>query len=195
MADASDTMSLRAQLHEDWLTNGEDRSRPGYRALRMYRFGVWRMSVKPRLLRAPLSLIYRMLHRRVRNRYGIELHYTARIGRRFLIAHQGAIVIHEHATIGDDCLIRQGVTIGAAGTYSIEDAPVLGDRVSVGAGAMILGRVTIGDDVTIGPNAVVMSNVPAGAMVVAPPARVIPAAKPATADAAASKEATTKVTA
>jgi serine O-acetyltransferase len=171
-------MSLRELLREDRLTNGEDRSRPGYRALRMYRFGVWRMTISSRLLRAPLSVLYRWMHRRVRNRYGIELHYTANIGRRLLIAHQGAIVIHEHATIGDDCLIRQGVTIGAAGTYSIEDAPVLGDRVSLGAGSMILGRVKIGDDVKVGPNAVVMMNVRAGSMVMAPPARVIPPAKP-----------------
>jgi len=169
---------LRAILREDWLTNGEDRTRPGYRALRMYRFGVWRLTIRNAVFRKPMSLLYRLMHRRVRNRYGIELHDTARIGRRLLIAHQGAIVIHEHATIGDDCIIRQGVTIGAAGRYSMEDAPVIGDRVSIGAGAMILGRVTIGSDVNIGPNAVVMTNVPDGAIVAAPPARIIPAPSP-----------------
>lgn len=166
-------------VKEDYLVNGCDWTRPGFRAMFMYRFGVWRMSVRFRILRIPLSILYRMMHRYVRNHYGIELHYTARIGRRFHIAHQGGIVIHEHAVIGDDCLIRQGVTIGAAGEYDPAKAPRLGNKVDVGAGAMILGKVTIGDNARIGPNAVVMMNVPANSMAVAQPARVIPLPKPA----------------
>jgi serine O-acetyltransferase len=165
-------------IHEDWVTNWKDWTRPGFRALVMYRFGVWRMSVKPAVLRRPLSLLYRFMHRWVRNRYGIELHYTATIGRRLLIAHQGAIVIHEGATIGDDCVLRQGVTLGSAGDYSADRAPALGDRVSVGAGAMILGGITVGDDATIGPNAVVLGDVPPGAIATAAPARIIRPATP-----------------
>lgn len=160
-------------IREDWITHGRDWTKPGFRAMLMYRLGVWRMGIRSRLLRAPFSLVYRLLHRRVRNSYGIELHYTSNIGRRLLIAHQGAIVIHEHAAIGDDCIIRQGVTLGAAATYSADDAPKLADRVSVGAGAMILGRVSIGDDARIGPNAVVMTNVPPNATATAAPARII----------------------
>ena len=166
-------MGLFSLIREDWVTNWKDWTRPGFRALVMYRLGVWRMGVKPRLLRWPLSLLYRFMHRWVRNRYGIELHYTAKIGRRLLIAHQGAIVIHEGARIGDDCILRQGVTLGAAGNYSVDRAPVLGDRVSVGAGAMILGGVTVGDGATVGPNAVVLGDVPAGAIATAAPARII----------------------
>ncbi len=119
-----------------------------------------------------------MMHRWVRNHYGIELHYTAKIGRRLQIAHQGAIVIHEHARIGNDCVIRQGVTLGAAGEYSVEKAPRLGDNVSVAAGAMILGDVEVGDGASIGPNAVVMSDVPPGAVATIAPARIIQPPKP-----------------
>jgi serine O-acetyltransferase len=123
-------------------------------------------------------MIYRWMHRFVRNRYGIELHYTTRIGRRFRIAHQGAMVIHEFAAIGDDCTIRQGVTIGAAGRYSVDEAPILGNNVDVGAGAIIMGKVTIGDHVKIGPNAVIMMSVPAHSTAVAQPARVIQPPRP-----------------
>ena len=160
-------------VKEDYLVNGSDWTRPGFRAAFMYRFGVWRMGVRWRILRMPLSLIYRFMHRYARNRYGIELHYTAKIGRRLRISHQGAIVIHEHAVIGDDCTIRQGVTIGASNYYSQDDAPRLGNNVDIGAGAVIMGKVTIGDGARIGANAVVMMNVPAGSTAFAEPARII----------------------
>lgn len=110
----------------------------------------------------------------VRNLYGIELYPTARIGRRLRIAHQHGIVIHPAAVIGDDCMIRHGVTIGADGVRDDGGrAPVLGDRVKLGVGAVIAGPVRIGDDVTVGPNAVVMTNVPAGSIVTAPPSRIM----------------------
>jgi serine O-acetyltransferase len=160
-----------ALVREDHLINGKDWTKPGFRAMFMYRFGVWRMN-RSKLIRMPLSVMYRWMHRRVRNRYGIELHYTAKIGRRLRIAHQHGIVIHEHAVIGDDCTIRQGVTIGSTGEYSMQ-GPTLGNNVDVGAGAMILGKVKIGDNVRIGANAVIMMNVPANSMAVAQPARII----------------------
>jgi len=160
-------------IKEDYVVNGCDWTRPGFRAMVMYRLGVWRMGIRLRILRAPFSVLYRWMHRRIRNRYGIELHYTTSIGRRFRIAHQGAIVIHEHATIGDDCTIRQGVTIGAAGRYSIHEAPTLGNRVDVGAGAIIMGKVRVGDDAHIGANAVVMTDVPPKGTAFAERARVI----------------------
>jgi serine O-acetyltransferase len=114
-----------------------------------------------------------------RNVYGIELSDRTRIGRRLRIAHQNGIVIHGQAVIGDDCVIRQGVTLGARGggrgsrTGKVPGAPHLGDRVEIGVGAVLAGPIRIGDDVVIGPNAVVMTHVPAGAIVSAPPARVI----------------------
>jgi serine O-acetyltransferase len=154
------------------VANGRSWDRPGFRAVAAYRFGVWLMA-RPWLIRAVLYRIYRPLYRFVRNHYGIELPLTTKVGRRFAIGHQGGIVIHPRAEIGDDCLIRQNVTIGGAGRS--REGPHLANRVEVGVGAVIVGPVHIGDDVRIGPNAVVMTDVPAGATVVALPPRVIPA--------------------
>jgi serine O-acetyltransferase len=105
--------------------------------------------------------------------YGIELRRSTKVGRRLLIGHQGGIVIHPQAEIGDDCTIRQNVTIGATTFQHVNDAPTLGSRVNIGAGAVILGRIHVGDDVRIGPNAVVTTDVPAGVAAFAPPARVM----------------------
>lgn len=165
--------SLYLRIQEDWRYNGEDWTRPGFRALAMYRFGVWRMGIQSGMLRMPLNLLYRFMHRSIRNHYGIELHSTAKLGRRVVIAHQGSIVIHEFAEIGDDCIIRQGVTLGAAGQYSVDEAPRLGRGVTLGAGAVLVGSVKVGDGAKIGPNAVVIADVPAGSLAFAPPAKVI----------------------
>ena len=170
---SSSTRDLLDDIREDWIYNGEDWTRPGFRALAMYRFGVWRMRVSSGLLRVPLSVVYRFLHRWVRNHYGIELHSTAKIGHRVVLARQRAIVIHELAEIGNECVIGQGVTIGADGESLPDGAPKLGHGVTLGAGAVVVGNVRIGAGAKIGPNAVVMTDVPAGALAVAPPARVI----------------------
>ena len=164
---------LLDDIREDWIYNGEDWTRPGFRALAMYRFGVWRMRISSGLLRLPLNIVYRFLHRRVRNHYGIELHHTAKIGHRVVLAPQGAIVIHKLAEIGNECVISHGVTIGTDGQSLSDDAPKLGHGVTLGVGAVVVGNVRIGDGVKIGPNAVVTMNVRAGSLALAPPARVI----------------------
>ena len=169
-----ENIGLWQQIREDWMVHEKDWTRPGFRAVAVARFGVWRMKVQSKLLRAPLSILYRSLFRHVRNVYGIELPYTVELGRRVIIEHQGAIVIHGYSKIGDDCMIRQGVTIGNRYLDRPLEAPKLGKRVNIGAGAKILGDVTIGDDVCIGANAVVLSDVPAGATVVGIPAKIIP---------------------
>jgi len=164
--------SLFLRIQEDWRYNGEDWTRPGFRALVMYRFGVWRMGIESDLLRMPMSFLYRFMHRWVRNHYGIELHSTAKLGRRVVIAQHGAIVIHELAEIGDDCIISQGVTLGAAGQYSVDEAPKLGRGVTLGAGSVLVGKVKVGHGAKIGPNAVVIADVPVGSLAFAPPAKV-----------------------
>jgi len=161
------------QIREDWSVYQRDWTRPGFRAVAVHRLGVWLRNVRPKVLRAPLSIFHRMMYRYVRNHYGIELPSTTIVGCRFIIAHQGGIVIHPHAEIGDDCLIRQNVTIGAVSNDRWWEAPKLGHRVQVGCGAAILGKVVIGDGTRIGPNAVVMTNVPAGAIVFVTPSRII----------------------
>jgi serine O-acetyltransferase len=165
--------SLWELIKEDWVANGRDWTRPGFRALAVYRFGVWRMGIQSKFVRALLGIIYRFMFRRVRNRYSIEFPFSIKAGRRIIIEHQGAIVIHGDSVIGDDCIIRQGVTIGNRYLDKPFDAPRLGNRVNVGAGAKLLGGITIGDDAIIGANAVVLRDVPAGATMVGIPARQI----------------------
>lgn len=175
MSAASDDapLSLWQQIKEDWIAHGRDWTKPGFRAVAVHRFGVWRMSIEPKLLRAPFSILYRAMFRHVRNVYGIELPYTVQLGRRVIIEHQGAIVIHGQTVIGDDSVIRQGVTMGNRYLDRPTEAPRLGKRVNVGAGAKILGAVTLGDDANVGANAVVLKDVPAGKTAVGIPAKII----------------------
>jgi serine O-acetyltransferase len=155
-------------IHGDWIANERGISRPGFQALMVHRFGSWVMGLPliPKLFLVPF---YAISFYFVRNFYGIELPHRTKVGRRLCLAHQSGIVIHPFAVIGDDCLIRQNVTIGAA--IKVE-APQLGNRVELGAGVVLVGGITIGDDVRIGPNAVVMSNIPANSSVVVPPPRI-----------------------
>jgi serine O-acetyltransferase len=166
-------MSFRqmcALMAEDYRTYGGELARPGFRAIIVYRFGVWRLTIGSRLLRVPMSALFRIGFRHCRNVYGIELPQTAKIGRRVIIEHQGGIVIHGQTVIGDDTIIRQNCTFGIRSPATPTEAPIIGARVDVGAGAVILGRVVIGDDAVIGANAVVLQDVPAGALAVGVPA-------------------------
>lgn len=180
---------LWAQIAADWRAHGRDWTRPGFRAVAVHRFGVWRMGVRPKLLRAPLSLAYRWAFRRCRNLYGIELPWSVELGRGVVIEHQGGIVIHGASVIGDRCIIRQGCTLGLRRLDDLAAAPVLEDDVELGAGAVVLGRIRIGAGAVIGANAVVLADVPARARALGVPARVIGepdqrAAQPLGADAA-----------
>lgn len=101
-----------------------------------------------------------------------QLPAKVRIGRNLGLPHgANGVVLSQDVVIGDDCTIYHQVTIGVVN--GDKRSPVLGDRVFVGAGAKILGPVTIGDDAMIGANAVVLQNVPAGATAVGAPARII----------------------
>ena len=158
-------------VREDYRAHGSDWTSPGFRALFVHRFGNWRMGVRPRAARIPLSVLYRMLFRRVRDRYGIEIDFSTRLGRRVVVDHHSGIIVSGYATIGDECRLRQNVTIGirAAGETL---APVLGRGVDLGAGAVLLGPITIGDAAVVGANAVVLIDVPAGALAVGVPATI-----------------------
>lgn len=166
-------LSLRQLILEDWEAHGRDWTKPGFRAVAVHRFGVWRMKIGHKLLRAPFSIVYGFFYRRVRNHYGIELPYTVELGRRVIVEHCGTIVIHGYSRIGDDCIIRQGVTIGTRRVDRASEAPELGARVDVGAGAKILGSIRIGDGAQIGANAVVLHDLPSGVIAVGIPARIV----------------------
>ena len=97
---------------------------------------------------------------------GVEIHPGARIGRRFFIDHGMGVVIGETAEVGDDVMLYHGVTLGGRSLAQVKRHPTVGDRVTIGAGARVLGPVAIGDDAQIGANAVVVKDVPAGAVAV-----------------------------
>ena len=129
--------------------------------------------MKPTLLRKPLSLAYRVMKTLSQILTGIDLPCEVQIGRRFRIDHFGGIIISGDAVIGDDVVIRNGVTIGLK-RRDDPGSPIIGNRVDIGAGAKVLGKIRIGDDVMIGANAVVITDVPANSIAVGIPARIIP---------------------
>ncbi len=145
----------------------------GFWALQVYRFGHLRYRFQSKLVRYPLGALHIVLSKVAEMLCGVTIGVSAKIGRRLVIEHSGAIVVHGNAVLGDDCIIRQGVTIGNRYMDKPLDAPVIGHRVNIGAGAKILGAVHIGDDAEIGANAVVLKDVPAGAVAVGVPARII----------------------
>src|SRR5574340_411796 len=129
---------------------------PGFHAVLFHRLAHklwnWRTPLLPRLI----SQWGRFLT-------GIEIHPGAKIGRRFFIDHGMGVVIGETTEIGDDVLLYHGVTLGGVSWKHGKRHPTLGNGVVVGAGAKILGPITVGDGAKIGSNAVVVKDVPAGA--------------------------------
>lgn len=150
----------------DWLV-------PAVQALSVYRFGQWiDAATFPRWVRPVAEAAYSLMFIRVRNRLGIELPKTVRLGRRVTFVHQHGVAIHPYATIGDGCALRHCVTLGTRSAV-LNDGPVVGSDVTFGVGCAVIGPVRIGDGAIIGPNAVVTTDLPAGASVVAPPSRVL----------------------
>jgi serine O-acetyltransferase len=159
-------------LRHDWITYDRDISRQGLWVMAVYRFGRWRYRVRTRILRAPLSLLYKVLKLFSQILTGIDLPCEVTIGRRFRIEHFGGIIVSGDTIFGDDVVIRNGVTVGLRRT-GVRGAPIIGNRVDIGAGAKILGAITIGDDVAIGANAVVLEDIPPNSVAVGIPARII----------------------
>ena len=96
----------------------------------------------------------------------IEIHPGATIGNRLVIDHGVGVVIGETAVIGDDVLIYHGVTLGGKTLDPVKRHPTVGDRVIIGAGAKLIGNITIGNDCAVGANAVVTKPMPAGTVAV-----------------------------
>jgi len=139
---------------------------PGVHALIMHRMahGLWRWRL--RWLARWLSQVSRWLT-------GIEIHPGAQIGRRFFIDHGMGVVIGETAEIGDDVTLYHGVTLGGTSWERTKRHPTLGNGVVIGAGAKVLGPITVGENARIGSNSVVVKDVPPGATVVGIPGRVV----------------------
>lgn len=158
-------------IRQDLAAHRGDWGAQGFWALAVYRFGRWRYTVRPALLRKALSLVYRVLYKLVQIVTGIELPCEVPIGRGFVIEHSGGIVVSGFARFGENCRIRNGVVVGLA---RVEDpcAPQIGDHVDIGAGAKVLGNIRIGNHVRIGANAVVLCDVPDHSIAVGVPAVV-----------------------
>ncbi|MDF1764106.1 MAG: serine O-acetyltransferase [Oleibacter sp.] len=139
---------------------------PGVHAILHYRLANW-------LWHAGLKWLARMLSTFSRWMTGIEIHPGATIGRRFFIDHGMGVVIGETAEIGDDCTLYHGVTLGGTSWKKGKRHPTLLNGVVVGAGAKVLGPITVGEEARIGSNAVVTKDVPAGVTVVGIPGRIV----------------------
>ncbi len=137
-----------------------------------HRLWQWNLTWLARFLARFVSQISRLFT-------GIEIHPGAKIGRRFFIDHGMGVVIGETAEIGDDVTLYHGVTLGGTSWREGKRHPTLGNGVVVGAGAKILGPITVGDNAKIGSNAVVVKDVPAGATAVGIPARILDEARKA----------------
>jgi serine O-acetyltransferase len=165
--------ALFDNLREDWQTYERDWTRQGFWVMVAYRFGNWRYQIRTRAIRVPFSFLYKLLKVFSEILTGIELPCEVKLGRRFRIDHFGGIVISGDVVFGDDCVVRNGVTVGLRHTGQ-RGAPVIGNRVDIGAGAKVLGPIRIGDDVAIGANAVVITDVPSNSIAVGVPARILP---------------------
>jgi serine O-acetyltransferase len=139
---------------------------PGFHALVVYRLGRFIHSDDRALLRWARPL-YRLARAFIAGVYAIELPREAQIGRRLHLPHPHGVVVSGDAVIGDDCMLRHNVTIGA-GSDTRGGYPTIGDRVTFGPGSIVMGAVHVGDDVMIGPGAVVVHDVAAGSRVLAP---------------------------
>ena len=131
----------------------------------------YRLAHKLLLNRQPM--LARIVSQTARFFTGIEIHPGARIGRRLFIDHGMGVVIGETTVIGDDCTIYQGVTLGGTGKDHGKRHPTLGNNVTVGSGAKVLGPFHVGDNAKIAAGAVVLKEVPANATAVGVPARVV----------------------
>ena len=139
---------------------------PGVHALILHRLAHFLWSIKLKLIARIFSHLARILT-------GIEIHPGAQIGRRFFIDHGMGVVIGETAIIGDDCTLYHGVTLGGTTWKKGKRHPTLKDNVVIGAGAKILGPITLGNNSKVGSNAVVVTDIPNDSTAVGIPAKII----------------------
>jgi len=139
---------------------------PGFQAIFLHRFThkLWNLKI---------PLIPRVLSQINRSLTGIEIHPGAKIGRKVFIDHGMGVVIGETAEIGNNCLLYQGVTLGGTGKSHGKRHPTLKENVVVGAGAKVLGSITVGANTRIGAGSVVVRSVQGNSTVVGIPGRVV----------------------
>jgi len=166
-------IDLFALIAEDFRTHDREIFAQGFWVLFWHRFGNWRMSVRSRLLRLPFTLLYRVMFKACEWFCGCKLSYNVPVGRRVRIDHFGGMVLGARS-IGSDVILRQNTTLGIATPDDLNAKPRIMDRCDIGAGAVILGDITVGPDAAVGANAVVLQDVPPGHVAVGVPARIRP---------------------
>ncbi len=139
---------------------------PGLHAIWFHRIAHWFWNKN-------LKLIARLISHLSRWITGIEIHPGAKIGRRFFIDHGMGVVIGETTEIGDDVTLYHQVTLGGTSTKKGKRHPTIGNNVVIGAGAKVLGPITIGDNCKIGANSVVIKDVPPNSTVVGIPGKIV----------------------
>lgn len=144
---------------------------PGLHAVWGHRLAHWLWVNNLKLLARAVSQFFRGLT-------GIEIHPGARIGPRLFIDHGMSVVIGETAEIGEDVTLYHGVTLGGTSLEKGKRHPTVGDRVTIGAGAKILGAIEIGADSRVGANAVVIKSVPPNSVVVGVPGQIVRRSRP-----------------
>lgn len=168
-------MAFFARLREDLRSAGahDPAARGSVENLFVYSglHAIWVHRLTHRMWQNPsLRFPARALSQLTRWLTGVEIHPGARIGKRFFIDHGMGVVIGETAEIGDDVMLYQGVTLGGRSLAKVKRHPTLGDRVTIGAGAKVLGPVVIGSDSAVGANAVVVKDAPPESIVTGIPA-------------------------
>lgn len=141
-------------------------------------WAVWIHRIAHKLWHKNLKTLARWISTWNRFLTGIEIHPGAQVGRRLFIDHGMGVVIGETAIIGDDCTLYHGVTLGGTSLEQGKRHPTLGNNVVIGAGAKILGPITLGDNSSVGANSVVIKEVPKNSTAVGIPARVAKPDKP-----------------
>jgi serine O-acetyltransferase len=144
---------------------------PGLHAIWGHRLAHW-------LWRSELKLLARAVSQLMRGLTGIEIHPGAQIGARLFIDHGMGVVIGETAEIDEDVTLYHGVTLGGTSLQKGKRHPTVGARVTIGAGAKVLGAITIGADSRVGANAVVIKSVPTNSVVVGVPGQIVKRSRP-----------------
>ena len=144
---------------------------PGVHAIWGHRISHWLWGRGAKVVARTVGEVTRILT-------GVDIHPGATLGTGLFIDHATGVVIGETAEVGDDVTIYHGVTLGGSGKDTGKRHPTIGDRVTIGAGAKVLGAIKVGDDSRIGANAVVVKEVPSSAVVVGVPGQAISRVKP-----------------
>jgi serine O-acetyltransferase len=134
---------------------------------------VWAHHLSHWLWRHSMRFLARFVSQVSRLFTGIEIHPGAELGRRLFIDHGIGTVIGETAIVGDDVTLYQGVTLGGTGKEKGKRHPTLGNNISIGSGAKLLGNITIGDNCRVGAGSVVLRNVPANSTIVGVPGHIV----------------------